>query len=244
MVSAPSRVRRPPCRLVCAILAVIVFVVVSPRECMALKQPVIITATTTTVPPLVDVPTFSMATCNRIDDDDAGSTTTNMNILTYATPVSVRPDRVWSIGLYKETLSYQNFCRDRSCILQLLTDKHIPLVKLLGGTSGNDVDKGSECAKLGFQWGHLPETTTATTTTTESEQRPGGERPQPQVLPDCAYYLKLKAIGDIVDCGSHCVAICKVEEMFVSKDEGKTDYVSTATLRDLGIITEQGRVAE
>ena len=180
-----------------------------------------IQATSTTVPPLIDVPTYSMATIN------ADGTSTNMNILTYATPVSVRPDRVWSIGLYKETLSYQNFLRTRSCVLQLLTEQHIPLIKLLGGSSGNQVNKQEECEKLGFIWGSL-------SATDES----------PSVLPDCAYYLKLSAIGELIDCGSHCVAICKVEEMLVSDDEKKTDYVSTAQLRDLGIITEQGRVVD
>lgn len=148
-----------------------------------------------------------------------------MNILTYATPVSVRPDRVWSIGLYKETLSYENFRRTGTCVLQLLTEKHLPLVKLLGGSSGKDVNKQEKCEKLGFGWGSLPT----------------GEE---AVLPDCAYYLKLSAIGDLVDCGSHAVATCKVEDTFVSNDETKTEYVSTARLRDLGIITEQGRVTE
>jgi hypothetical protein len=39
----------------------------------------------TTTPPLLDVPTYSLATLN-----EDGST--NMNILTYATPVAIRPD--------------------------------------------------------------------------------------------------------------------------------------------------------
>lgn len=178
-------------------------------------------AATTTVPPLLDVPTYSMSTLNE-------DGTTNMNILTYATPVSVRPDRVWSLGLYKETLSFQNFQRTRSCVLQLLTEKHIPLVKLLGGTSGREVNKQEECEKLGAGWGDLPT----------------GDKEAPLVLPDCTYYLKLSAVGELVDCGSHSVAICRVDEMLVSNDEARTEYVSTARLRDLGIITEQGRAAE
>jgi flavin reductase (DIM6/NTAB) family NADH-FMN oxidoreductase RutF len=169
----------------------------------------------TSTPPLVDVPTYCMATLN-----EDGST--NMNILTYATPVSVKPHRVWSLGLYKETLSYTNFIRTRSCILQLLTKDHIPLIKLLGGTSGRTVDKHAECAKLGFEW---------------------TENGRLQVLPGCAYYLKMSAMGEIVDAGSHAGAMCRVDEMLVSTDE-KQAYLSTAKLRELGIITEQGRVAE
>jgi hypothetical protein len=67
-----------------------------------------------------------------------------------------------------------------------------------------------------------------------------------RVLPGCAYYLKNTAVGDFVDAGSHLIAPhCKVEQMWVSDDmEKKNDYLSTARLRDLGIITEQGRVAK
>ena len=236
--SSPVRISKSlPFPLVFAVATVVCSLLWPPQVCMALKQPgTVITATRTAVPPLIDVPTYSMATCNDKGSDNDGDTrTTNMNILTYATPVSVRPDRIYTLGIYKETLSYKNFCRDRTCILQLLNDRHIPLVKLLGGTSGKEVEKQSECDKLGLPWGHLP-----------SDSSADGERQQqPMVLPGCAYYLKLRAIGDLVDCGSHCVAICKVEEMFVSRDdESKQEYMSTASLRDLGIITEQGRVAE
>jgi flavin reductase (DIM6/NTAB) family NADH-FMN oxidoreductase RutF len=205
------------------ILILIVAVGIQPFSCLALK-PSILSATTTPTPPLIDVPTYSMATC------DANGNT-NMNILTYATPVSVRPDRVWSLGIFKGTLSYENFLVTKSCVLQLLTERHIPLVKLLGGTSGKEVNKRDACENLGFAWGKLP----------------GGEQSassDPLVLPGCAYYLKLTAIGDLVDCGSHCAALCKVECMYVSNEETKTIYISTARLRDLGIITEQGRAAE
>lgn len=187
-------------------------------------NPITIKATTTTTPPLIDVPTFSMATTNE-------DGTTNMNILTYATPVSVRPDRVWTLGLYKDTLSYANFCRERSCILQLLKEEHIPLIKLLGGSSGTTVDKQEECSKEGFFWGVL---------SCSDEQQ---QISTPLTLANCAYYLKLAAVGDLVDCGSHAVAVCKVEEMYVSNEEAKTVYLSTARLRELGIITDQGRVA-
>jgi flavin reductase (DIM6/NTAB) family NADH-FMN oxidoreductase RutF len=187
--------------------------------------------TTTTSPPLIDVPTYSMATVNE-------DGTTNMNILTYATPVSTRPDRVWSLGLYKGTLTEQNFVKTRTCILQLLTEQHTSIVKTFGGSSGRDVNKEQVCADLGLSWQELPqddEKTLASTATC------GGMK----VLPGCAYYLKLTAVGDFVDAGSHLIApYCKVEQMWVSDDEKKHDYVSTARLRALGIITEQGRVAE
>jgi hypothetical protein len=106
--------------------------------------------TTTTSPPLIDVPTYSMATVNE-------DGTTNMNILTYATPVSTRPDRVWSLGLYKGTLTEQNFVKTRTCILQLLTEQHTSIVKTFGGSSGRDVNKEQVCADLGLSWQELPQ---------------------------------------------------------------------------------------
>ena len=183
----------------------------------------------TEVPPLVDVPVWSMATLN-----EDGST--NANILTYATPVSIRPHRLYSLGLFKQTKSYENFCRERKCILQLLTAEHIPLVRLLGGQSGNEIDKEAECANL------------SPNLSLQNIDNNDDDKSTPKVLPSCSYYLKLSAVGDIIDGGdSHDIAICKVDEMLISGDGGlasSEEYLSTAKLREMGIITEQGRVAE
>ena len=172
----------------------------------------------TTTPPLLSVPTYSLAT---VGPDGK----TNMNILTYATPISIQPDRLWAIGLYKGTLTYDNFVRDKKGILQLLTNEHAPIVRLLGGTSGNDIDKDEECSKLGFEWTGL------------------GNGKQPHVLKKCASYLCLELLQDkLVDGGSHDIAICRVTSMH--KDGLNEDQLSTQKLRELGIITKQGRVAE
>ena len=170
----------------------------------------------TTIPPLLNVPTYSLATLNE-------DGTTNLNIVTYATPVSASPQRVWGLGLFKETLSYENFARTRSCVLQLLTEHHIPLVKLLGGTSGRNVNKIDECSKLGFscieKLGEL------------------------YLLPGCKYYLDLSSIAELVDAGSHSVAVCQVSALLVPDHDTK-GYLSTAKLRELGIINEQGRIVQ
>ena len=104
--------------------------------------------------------------------------------------------------------------------LAALNGSHAPLVKLLGGTSGRNVDKSAECSKLGFE---LTE-----------------QRGKFNLLPGCAYYIEMTGVGDVVDAGSHVVAICQVNEMLVSSDNKKC-YLSTARLRELGIINEQGR---
>ena len=177
----------------------------------------------TSTPPLTDVPTYSLAT---IDEDGH----TNMNIVTYASPASIQPDRLWSIGILKSSLSHTNFLRSKNGILQLLRPQHANLVRLLGGSSGLHVDKASACFECGLEWQSI-------------------EATLPLVLPDCAHYLLLSCI-QVIDGGSHDIFICKVERMWEtadgqpsSKDEDDS-YLSTRRLRQLGIITEQGRVAE
>ena len=210
----------------------------------------------TTTPPLLDVPTFSLATRSS----NSWPSKNNMNILTYATPVSVKPVRMWAIGLFKGTQSHENFKKTGQAVLQMLGPKHIPLVKLLGGSSGRDTDKADSCKKLGLGWEPL-ETASDTDTDTASCSF--------SVLPGCVTYICLKQHGALIDCGGHDVAICTVEEMFVSVSgsggdeleaieayEDKDKYgggggglqglqgLQTRELREKGVITAQGRVAD
>eukprot|EP00956_Cyclotella_meneghiniana_P035997 scaffold120053_cov73-Cyclotella_meneghiniana.AAC.4 len=190
----------------------------------------------TPIPPLIDVPTFSLSTRGKDPSHDT------MNILTYASPVSVKPDRMWSISLFKGTLSHENFSRERMGILQLLTPGHAEdtgrLIRVLGGSSGKDVNKRSECEKLGYAWNKLdtPECDTMQ---------------WPRVLPGCLYYLHLELQGDLIDCGSHEVAVCRVVSMTTKEAIGsetetalELDYLSTRELRQRGIISELGRIAD
>lgn len=66
-------------------------------------------------------------------------------------------------------------------------------------------------------------------------------------MPNCLYYLKLELVGEMIDCGSHDVAICRVVDM-VSEDDvtsgAELDYVSTRALRGMDVITEFGRIKE
>lgn len=217
----------------------------------------------TQIPPLLDVPVYSLST---LGDDhhkrESSSTATTihhgvasstMNILTYASPVSISPHRMWCISLYKGTLSHENFSRERRGVLQLLRPAHAPrrcnaeetderggagdLIRVLGGSSGRDVNKREACANLGYAW--------------EKLYLGGGDDSEeedaswPQVLPSCLYYLKLELVGELIDCGSHEVALCKVIAM-LSGDEmsgdRELDLLSTRELRRESIISELGRV--
>ena len=53
-------------------------------------------------PPLLSSPVFSLSTLGA-----DGQTT--MNILTYATPVGIKPHRLWAISLFRETQSHANW---------------------------------------------------------------------------------------------------------------------------------------
>ncbi len=175
----------------------------------------------TSNPPQLDVPTYSLATFNR-------DGTTNMNIITYATPVSSSPNRVWSLGVYRETLTEENLLRKPVAVLQLLTTEHVPLIDILGGKSGRDVNKKEACSKVGFTWLHCDEFQGL------------------DVIPGCASYLFLTVQGGLLDAGSHLIVpFCQVESMYTSGDDMTSSaHLKTSRLRDLGVITEQGRVAD
>ena len=204
----------------------------------------------TSIPPLIDVPTFSLSTSG---DNASSSSSSTMNILTYASPVSIKPHRMWSISLYKGTLSHENFTKQRRGILQLLRPEHAlckggdgdgnsnslsgELIRVLGGSSGKEIDKKAMCEQLGFPW----ETLKCNGGTIDNDV-------WPQVLPRCVYYLKLELVGEMIDCGSHDVALCRVVEM-VSGDDSinaadELDYISTRSLRDMDIISEFGRIKD
>ena len=142
-------------------------------------------------PPLLSSPVFSLSTL-------CPDGTTNMNMLTYATPVGIRPQRLWAISLYLETRTHANWLLTATGVLQQLTTEHAPLTWVLGGTSGAKVDKATACEELGMPW-------------VESEEC-GAEL----LLPGCATYCRLVQQGPLIDAGSHAVAICRVEDMFAS----------------------------
>ena len=167
--------------------------------------------------PLLDAPVYSLATLN-------GDGSSNMNIVTYASPVGIRPERRWTLSLYRGTRSHANFAARRRGVLQLLREAHAPATHALGGVSAakdDAVDKAAACEALGLGW----------ETCGDWDER---------VLPGCAVYLRLEAVDAPVDCGDHEVFTCRVAGGF--GDGG--DHLTTGELRRLGLITEKGAAAE
>jgi flavin reductase (DIM6/NTAB) family NADH-FMN oxidoreductase RutF/DnaJ-domain-containing protein 1 len=167
--------------------------------------------------PLLSSPVYSLATLN-------GDDSTNMNICTYATPVGIRPQRRWTLSLYRGTRSHANFAARRRGVLQLLREAHAPATHALGGVSAarvGAVDKAAACQALGLEW----------ETCGDWDER---------VLPGCAAYLRLVAVDGSVDCGDHEVFVCRVAGGF--GDAG--NHLTTGELRRLGLITAKGAAVE
>ena len=165
-----------------------------------------------------------------------------MNIITFATPVSVAPPKLWAVSLYTNTLSKYAFEASKVAILQLLTTKQSTLVPILGKRSGYELDfsKRDECCKRGYPW---------TFTTIRSDESGPVSL---DVLPECASYIVLQLMSSHA-AGDHDVALCQVigtgkwnheqqnvdfleggEPPFSAKDHNTVLY--TAQLRKEGII--------
>lgn len=98
-------------------------------------------------PPLISMPVWSLA--SPVADDD-----TSMNIVTFATPVSVAPPKLWVVSLYTNTMTRQSFLDSKVGVLQLLTPSMQDVVPVLGKRSGYEegYSKRDECQKLGHGW--------------------------------------------------------------------------------------------
>ncbi|CAM9185278.1 unnamed protein product [Pylaiella littoralis] len=173
-------------------------------------------------PPALSVPVFSLATAN-----EDGST--NMNIVTYASPAGIEPERLWMVSLYKSTLSHENFVREGSGVLQILRLKHAPLVPILGQSGGRETNKASRCAGESFPW----------------DQPSCGMLSVPQsvsIIPDCASYITLHMVSK-QSAGDHDAVICRVGSVAgpgeVQQDASALSEMKTLEtrhLREAGII--------
>eukprot|EP00802_Teleaulax_amphioxeia_P023443 Tamp_24025.p1 GENE.Tamp_24025~~Tamp_24025.p1 ORF type:complete len:249 (+),score=24.36 Tamp_24025:3-749(+) len=203
--------------------------------CMALEK-------ADPLPPTLSAPVFSLATLN----DDG---TTNMNILTYAVPVGIRPTRKWIISLWQGTLSHHNFSRRRKGVLQLLRRRHVALISILGKQSGSKVpDKAAQCAAAGFEWQALLSSNTPPSSSASITPKPASSA-HPLLLPNCAAYYPLTFPDDqeYQNAGEHDAALCALDGVYVVPgDKGIEDeregeeqediVMCTAWLRSQGVI--------
>jgi len=119
-----------------------------------------------------------------------------MNIVTFATPVSVDPSQ-FILSLYHGTRTKDMMLKQRHGVLQLLCPQHKHLVAALGKRSGYEAgySKQEACAQLKFPW-------------VTSDFGSNHEAVAPRLLPECALYLHLTVDPEATmwDVGDHVVA--------------------------------------
>jgi flavin reductase (DIM6/NTAB) family NADH-FMN oxidoreductase RutF len=90
---------------------------------------------------LPDLPVYSLATF-------VGEQV-NMNICTYVSAVSMKPKR-YMVAVYEGTQTLWNLQRNDRAVLQLLSLKHLPLIRTLGKKSGKKYNKQSYLERKGW----------------------------------------------------------------------------------------------
>eukprot|EP01041_Mallomonas_annulata_P007231 gene7231-14757_t len=182
---------------------------------------------TTTNVPKSDVNVWSLCTLN------SNSLSTNMNIITYANPVAIKPEPLWTISLYKGTLSHENFLKRGWGLLQLLDNSLIESVQILGKSSGRYVDKLSLLHDKGIRTEsipihHLLERANETNNFFTID-----------IICKCHIYVYMqRSHHDIVDVGDHDLILCKALDAFTIDDNSPNliKPLSTQALRDAKLI--------
>ena len=161
-------------------------------------------------PPPISMPVWSLACplqpTGSAEDTEQPISRTSMNIVTFATPVSVAPPKIWAVSLYHGTLTKDSFLASQRGVLQLLQPNQKHLVPVLGKRSGREpgFSKRDECRHLGFPW-----YSTRQESAQEDASRTMLESDLVELLPDCALYVVLEIIST-VDAGDHVLVLCKV----------------------------------
>ena len=165
-------------------------------------------------PPPLSMPVWSLsAPLSSTTDEDLppslrseSADKHSMNIVTFATAVSVAPPKIWAVSLYTTSLTRRAFLDSHVGVLQLLRPDQSKLVPILGKRSGYEdgYDKRDECEGAGFGW----------VAYCGGEDKSGEDRSKDkdfglQVLPGCASYIKLKVLS-YHNAGDHDVALCEV----------------------------------
>lgn len=124
-------------------------------------------------------PVYSLSTHNQ-------DGTPNMNICTYAIPVSMKP-KLYIVAIYHHTRTLENIERNQEFVLQVLSQKNVSVITPLGRKSALVIDK-------------LPYIIKHSTTIDDYA-----------ILHDCVGYLKLHADKWLdSDSGDHKLALCSV----------------------------------
>jgi len=118
----------------------------------------------------------------------------NLNICTYVSGASMSPKRM-TVAIYKGTKTLELAQKEKSFVLQLLSNKQINLVKTLGFKSGYEYDKIGYLEKKGMikEWMTF------------------------KILKDALAYIHLHQI-EVFDAGDHMLFLCDVVGFYNNLD--------------------------
>ena len=145
-----------------------------------------------------------------------------MNIITYASPVSISPT-LWGISLFKGTQSHANMMSDKVGVLALLPENfNLDAVMLMGKESGKNIDKEVRLKNIGVPVEKLEvENVGVFSVLSEANQ---------------LIVLKVDESKPIVDVGDHDFFMCSPHAYFASTSQHSHGDLTTQYLRDQGVI--------
>ena len=180
---------------------------------------------------VIDLPKYNVPVYSLCTVDTEGNT--NMNVITYAAAVGIRPTSTWTISLYKTTKSYQNFMANGFALLQLLDEEHhAGIVPILGKQSGKDINKITKLHEI---------KTPMTQVATKIFNRNDLKTDHITVLTNSINIIALQRKENIeaVNAGDHDVFFCNVINSYItdaSKNNPNRQPLTSQYLRDKNII--------
>lgn len=166
--------------------------------------------------PKMSNPVWSLATLNE------DGYRCNYNIQTYANSVSVKPS-IWSLSLYKGSLTHKNFFREGFGALQLLKkDCNPQIIELLGKMSGSSIDKVKELGNLGIN--------------TKQVYFPILDREIALMEGSIDFMILMKRRDgcEIIDAGDHDLILC--DPIMYMAEAKESDPLTTGLLRQIGVL--------
>ncbi|KAG8469380.1 hypothetical protein KFE25_005835 [Diacronema lutheri] len=183
-------------------------------------------------PPALSSTVFSLATV------DAVSGERNMNIVTYAMPVSLPQSNVWAVSMFRGTVSARAMIGRRRGMLQILGERHADLVPLFGKSSRRDVDKLAAATQMGHRFVHVSEARQDLSSSVEVAQA----EVVVAILEDCVGYLDL-AVEAIHPAGDHDLCLCTLLAYTPMAGAARGDApLTTSFLRENGLLPAAGQL--
>lgn len=182
--------------------------------------------------PKLNTPVWSLATLNS-------NKNTNMNIVTFVSAVSIKPEPLWALSLYKSSLSYELFLKNGWGLLQLLHgDKHTTAVMLLGKKRGRDTNKLSLLNDIDIDLESIPLHSLPVEAKSTDGLIPSSAHISVLKESPVVVFLEKSQAHPVVDVGDHDLILCRVRSSFSVNGGAVTaqSALMTQTLRDLGLI--------